>query len=162
VLFDDPRDLGAVVARLNRVICQNCPGNRFITFFVAVVDPKTGEVTYCNAGHNPPIVARANGAVEHLEGGGMILGILPAAPYTHKTTKLDPGDVLVMFSDGVTEACQPGKDEEFGEDHLAEVAAELRGGSADAILREITERLTVWMGDAPPADDITLIVAKRV
>ncbi len=162
VLFDDAPDLGAVVARLNRVICQNCPGNRFITFFVAVIDPKTGEVTYCNAGHNPPILVRANGDREHLSDGGMILGIFPAAPYKHAKTKLEPGDLLVMFSDGVTEACQPGLDEEFSEEQLAALASELRSQNPDAILRVITERLKAWIGDAPPADDITLIIAKRV
>jgi serine phosphatase RsbU (regulator of sigma subunit) len=161
ILFDDPRDLGAVVARLNRIICQNCPGNRFITFFVTVVDPKTGEMTWCNAGHNPPILIRANGDVEQLQGGGLILGIIPAAPYTHQTARLNTGDVLLMFSDGVTEACQPGKDEEFGEDRLAALASELRKGPAEAAMRSIIDTLTKWIGDAPAADDITLIVVKK-
>jgi serine phosphatase RsbU (regulator of sigma subunit) len=161
ILFDDPRDLGAVVARLNRIICANCPGNRFITFFVTVVDPKTGEMTWCNAGHNPPILIRANGEVEHLEGGGLILGIMPMAPYAHQTTMLNNGDMLVMFSDGVTEACQPGKDEEFGEERLAQLASELRKEPAEVAMRSLIDTLTKWIGDAPAADDITMIVAKK-
>jgi len=161
ILFDDPQNLGAVVARLNRIICQNCPGNRFITFFVTVVDPKSGEITWCNAGHNPPILIRANGEVQQLEGGGLILGIMPAAPYTHQTAKLNEGDTLIMFSDGVTEACEPGKDEEFGEDRLARLAGELRTEPAEAAMRSIIDTLMKWIGDAPAADDITLIVAKK-
>jgi serine phosphatase RsbU (regulator of sigma subunit) len=161
ILFDDPTNLGAVVARLNRIICQNCPGNRFITFFVTVVDPKTGEMTWCNAGHNPPILIRASGEVEHLEGGGLILGIMPQAPYTHQTGTLNLGDVLVMFSDGVTEACQPGGDEEFGEERLAALASQLRTEPAEVAMRALIDTLTKWIGDAPAADDITLIVAKK-
>jgi len=161
ILFEDPEDLGATVARLNRIICQNCPGNRFITFFVAVVDPGTGEMTWCNAGHNPPIVIRADGNVERLQGGGLILGIMPKAPYTHQTSRLNPGDLLVMFSDGVSEACRPGADEEFGEDRLAELARGLRGESAEAIQHTVIDTLMKWIGDAPAADDITLIVVKK-
>jgi sigma-B regulation protein RsbU (phosphoserine phosphatase) len=161
ILFDDPRDLGAVVARLNRILCQNCPGNRFITFFVTVVDPQTGEMTWCNAGHNPPILIRANGDVEHLEGGGLVLGIMPMAPYTHQTARLNLGDMLLLFSDGVTEACQPGLDEEFGEDRLAALASELRKGPAESAMRALIDTLTKWIGDAPAADDITLIVVKK-
>ncbi|HTP89128.1 MAG TPA: SpoIIE family protein phosphatase [Bryobacteraceae bacterium] len=161
ILFDDPQDLGAVVARLNRIICQNCPGNRFITFFVAVVDPKSGEMTWCNAGHNPPILIRANGEIEQLQGGGLILGIMPMAPYSHKTGKMNPGDMLVMFSDGVTEACQPGKDEEFGEDRLARLARDLRHQPAETIMRSLIDTLMKWIGGAPAADDITLIVARK-
>jgi len=161
ILFEDPEDLGGTVARLNRIICQNCPGNRFITFFVAVVDPNTGDTTWCNAGHNPPILIRANGDIERLSGGGLILGIMPKAPYTHQTSRLNTGDLLVMFSDGVSEACRPGADEEFGEDRLAELAAGLRNEPAAVIQRSVIETLMKWIGDAPAADDITLIVARK-
>ena len=161
ILFEDPGDLGATVARLNRIICQNCPGNRFITFFVAVVDPVTGEMTWCNAGHNPPILIRADGSVERLQGGGLILGILPKAAYTHQTSRMNAGDLLVMFSDGISEACQPGADEEFGEGRLADLAARLRTESAVTIQRTVIDTLMGWIGDAPAADDITLIVVKK-
>ncbi len=77
VLFDDPTDLAALVTRLNRIISSNCPSNRFISFFIGVLDPKTGELIYVNAGHNPPLLARRGGEVEKLEGTGLLLGILP-------------------------------------------------------------------------------------
>src|SRR6202789_4091592 len=107
VLFEEPTDLASQVTRLNRIITANCPSNRFITFFIGVLDPKTGELTYVNAGHNPPLVAHADGSVEKLEGTGLILGILPMATYQQGVCRMDPGDVLLLFSDGVTEPTSP-------------------------------------------------------
>ena len=131
VLFDDPQNLAALVTRLNRIITSNCPSNRFITFFIGILDPKTGELTYVNAGHNPPLVAHADGSVDKLDGTGLILGILPVATYTQKTCTLAPGDAVLLFSDGVTEAVRPDADEEFGEDRLArELFEAARSGCA--------------------------------
>ena len=162
VLFEEPTDLSALVMRLNRAISSNCPNNRFITFFIGVLDPKSGEMVYCNAGHNPPILAHRDGTVERLSSGGLIMGILPNAQYEQKTCKLEPGDVVVLFSDGVSEACQPAADIEFGEDRLADIVAEMRGLPAKAILDNLSQRLMAWIGDAPASDDITLVVARRL
>jgi len=162
VLFDDPKDLAALVTRLNRIISSNCPSNRFITFFIGVLDPKTGELTYVNAGHNPPLVAHADGSVEKLEGTGLILGILPIAAYKQAVCRLDPGDALLLFSDGVTEAVRPNSDEEFGEERLARVLAGLREQSADSIIQCVNQGVDDFTGGAPPADDLTLVVAKRL
>ena len=104
------------MARLNKSLAARCPGNRFITFFLGLLDPATGEMTYCNAGHNPPILVRKNGTTEQLAGGGMILGIFGAAEYENQTVTLQEGDLLALFSDGITEACQPALEEEFGEE----------------------------------------------
>ncbi len=162
VLFDDPTDLAALVTRLNRIISSNCPSNRFITFFIGVLDPKTGDLTYVNAGHNPPLVSHADGSVEKLEGTGLILGILPIATYQQGVCRLDPGDSVLLFSDGVTEAVRPNADEEFGEERLAQVLAGLRDQSAEAIITSINQKVEDFTCGAPPADDITLVVAKRV
>ncbi len=162
VLFDDPGNLAALVTRLNRIISSNCPSNRFITFFIGILDPKTGELTYVNAGHNPPLVAHADGSVDKLEGTGLILGILSIATYEQRVCRLDPGDAVLLFSDGVTEAVRPDADEEFGEERLARVLAGLRDRSAQAIIAEINQRVEDFTGGAPPADDITLVVAKRI
>jgi len=161
VLFDEPEDLAKRVARLNRIITSNCPTNRFISFFIGVLDPKTGELNYVNAGHNPPLLVRRAGSVEPLETTGLILGILAAAPYEQKTCRLEPGDLVVLFSDGVTEACRPDVDEEFGEERLAQILAELNDGPAQAIIETVNRRLQEFTGGAPPADDITLVIAKR-
>jgi len=162
VLFEDPTNLAALVTRLNRIITSNCPPNRFITFFIAVLDPKTGELTYVNAGHNPPLVAHGDGSVEKLEGTGLILGILPMATYEQRTCRMGPGDALLLFSDGVSEPVSPNGDEEFGEERLARVLAALRNQSAESIIKSINQKVEEFTAGAPPADDITLVVAKRL
>jgi len=162
VLFEEPTDLAAQVTRLNRIITSNCPSNRFITFFIGIFDPKTGELIYVNAGHNPPLVTHASGSVEKLEATGLILGILPMAVYQQGVCRLAPGDAVLLFSDGVTEAVRPDADEEFGEERLAQVLAGLREQSADSIIACINQKVEEFTGGAPPADDITLVVAKRL
>jgi len=162
VLFDDPQDLAALVTRLNRIITSNCPSNRFITFFIGILDPKTGDFTYVNAGHNPPLVAHADGSVEKLEGTGLILGILPIATYTQKTCNLAPGDALLLFSDGVSEPVRPDSDEEFGEDRLAQSLAKLRDQDSQSIIDTINQEVREFTGGLPLPDDITLVVAKRL
>jgi serine phosphatase RsbU (regulator of sigma subunit)/pSer/pThr/pTyr-binding forkhead associated (FHA) protein len=162
VLFDEPHDIASRVTRLNRAIASNCPDNRFITFFVGALDLKKNEFVYCNAGHNPGILVRKDGSIEWLEGGGIVLGIMPAAKYVQETISVQPGDTIVLYSDGVTEACQPNADEEFGEERLAEIASELRGQPATAIVAGVIQRLTAWMAGSPAADDITLVVARRL
>jgi serine phosphatase RsbU (regulator of sigma subunit) len=161
VLADEPQNLSAVINRLNKITCQNCPSNRFITFFICVLDAATGELVFCNAGHNPPVIVRANGAVESLDGGGPPLGILSVVNYAEYRAKLEPGDVLAIYSDGVTEASNA-KDEEFGDEQFAEVLKANRQKSAPDIVGAVTQALTEFTAGSPPADDITLIVARRV
>jgi serine phosphatase RsbU (regulator of sigma subunit)/pSer/pThr/pTyr-binding forkhead associated (FHA) protein len=162
VLAEEPSDLAAMVTRLNSVVAKNCPANRFITFFICVLDPASGEVKYCNAGHNPPVLVRAAGGnVETLAGGGVILGILPKAQYSECTTHMEPGDVLILFSDGVTEAMKAGEDEEFGEERLAEVAVKNPNLNPAQLIVEINRAVSVWSAGASPADDVTLVVARR-
>jgi len=161
VLADEPQNLAAVINRLNKITCQNCPSNRFITFFFCVLDPATGELAYCNAGHNPPVVVRTSGAVEYLDGGGPVLGILSIANYSEYRAKLEPGDALAIYSDGVTEA-NNGKEEEFGDERFAAVLTANRHKSAPDIVAAVNEALTEFAAGSPPADDITLIVARRV
>ena len=128
VLFEEAEDLAKKVARLNKAICANCPDNRFITFFMTVVDPTTGELIYTNAGHNPPLIVRQKGGFETLKGGGVILGILPMAPYHESRVAMNSGDILVLFSDGVTEAANP-RDEDFGEEPLGRTGCVVTGSS---------------------------------
>ena len=162
VVFEEPDDLAKKLTRLNKSTCANCPDNRFITFFTCIADPKTGLVTYANAGHNPPLVVRAKGGFELIEGaGGMILGILPMSKYEEATITLDPGDVLVLFSDGVTEEVDP-NDQQFGEERLANMVAELRDRPAAEIVQEVHRAVHAFTQGAPAADDITVVVARRL
>jgi serine phosphatase RsbU (regulator of sigma subunit) len=161
VLIEEPRDLAGVVTRLNRITAANCPSNRFITYFSCIVDGDTGDVTYCNAGHNPPLIVRANGAVEELAGGGPVLGILKSIAYDEYHTHLEVGDTLLIYSDGVTEAASM-SGEEFETERLGEAAARVRTESAAVILAAVNKAVADFTVGAPQSDDITLIVAKRV
>jgi len=161
VLAEDPGNLAELMTRLNKATCAKCPSNRFITFFFCVVDTNTGELTFANAGHNPPIVVRASGKAEMLEGGGPVLGILPVAPYSEMRTRLERGDMLVLYSDGVTEATSLSYDE-YGEERFIEVLKAEREKPATSIVDSVMKSLTAFAAGAPQADDITLVVAKRV
>ena len=161
VLAEDPGDLGGFMSRLNKATCAKCPSNRFITFFFCVLDTQTGDLAFSNAGHNPPILVRKSGQAEMLEGGGPVLGILPIAPYRELHTRLEPGDMLVLYSDGVTEANDVNH-EEYDEPRFIEVLTANRQRPATEIVEAVTKSLAEFTAGAPQADDITLVVAKRV
>lgn len=161
VLAEDEESPETLVTRLNKITCANCPSNRFITFFYGVLDPAAGELAFANAGHNPPFLVRASAAVEPLQGGGPVLGIVPFAPYTQERVRFDPGDLLVIYSDGVTEANNL-SEEEFGEERLAAVLRSHHTEPASAIVNAVMEALGKFTMGAPQGDDITLVVARRV
>jgi phosphoserine phosphatase RsbU/P len=161
VLFEDSNAIGEKIGKLNKATCGNCPDNRFITFFFGVYDPTNGEIVYTSAGHNPPVLVRATGGYELLTGGSVMLGILPMAKYEEHRAQLEPGDVLVMFSDGVTEAPNP-NDEEYGEERLANLVAELSSRPASEIVEAIHRSVADFTEGAPPADDITVVVCRRL
>jgi len=162
LLEEEPGPLAETVSRLNRSMLACCPGNRFVTFFISRYHPTLGEIVYCNAGHNSPLVVRAHGKTETLAAGGPLLGILPDASYEQGRCTLAPGDILVLYSDGVTEAVQPETGEEFGEAILARLVEDHQQESACAILETIAQAVESWTSGSPSADDITLVVAKRV
>ncbi len=129
---------------------------------MGIIDPRTGEFVYTNAGHNPPVVVRASGGFETLKGaGGVILGILPMAMYQEARTTLNRGDVLVLFSDGVTEAADP-TDDEFGEERLGDLVARMKDRPSEEIIEAIHNAVTSFTQGAPAADDITGVVARRL
>jgi len=161
VLAEDPRNLAAFMTRLNKATCVKCPSNRFVTFFFCVLDLVSGELRFANAGHNPPILVRASGETQMLEGGGPVLGILPPAVYTEECERLERGDMLVLYSDGVTEANNPDY-EEYGEERLIEVLKQHHREPASAIVDAVTTSLAEFTAGAPQADDITLAVARRL
>ena len=166
VLFEDGDRLAEKITRLNKATSANCPDNRFITFFMTIADPATGDLVYTNAGHNPPILVRKTPPTgdkdfDQLEGGGMILGILPMAQYKEFSVQMQSGDILVLYSDGVTEAVDP-TDEDFGEQRLADLVGSLRDRPAKEIVEAIHSEVARFTQGAPPADDITVVVAKRL
>ncbi len=160
VLAEVPDDLGRLVGRMNRVVSANFPPNRFVSLFFGVLDPETSDLTYCNAGHNPPLLCRTDGRSEMLEGGGGILGILPDATYEARRCRVEAGDVLVLYSDGVTEAESPEGDE-FGVERLASLIHSGAGRSAKDLIAMTTAEIGRFTGGAPAADDVTLVVIRR-
>lgn len=152
--------LVATISAVNRYLADNIPPNRFITLFYAELDPESGAVSFLNAGHNPPLIVHGAGTVEQLASGGLPLGIKRDADYREGRTQLQPGDVLVIYSDGVTEAASP-SGEEFGSTRLYEVVARNIDASAAGIRDRIESALTKFAQGTRAADDITLVIVKR-
>jgi phosphoserine phosphatase RsbU/P len=152
-------EIAEAVARINRTVCQNVPSNKYVTFFIARLDPSTGSLRYVNAGHNPPLLLRTGGATERLDEGGMVLGLFESVPYAEGHVTMGSGDVLVIYSDGLTEAWSE-SGEEFGEANVLRVATEKRLERAGAIHSGLLEVVDAHDG-GKAADDRTLIVLKR-
>jgi serine phosphatase RsbU (regulator of sigma subunit) len=148
------------VTRINRTVCQNVTPGKYVTFFMGRLDPGTGAVEYVNAGHNPPIVVRADGGLDSLTTGGVVLGLFEEGEYEQAATHLGPGDVLVVFSDGVTETWNR-DDVEFGDARLAELIRRGRDLDAGALQGEILRELDRFSEGTKATDDRTLIVIKR-
>jgi sigma-B regulation protein RsbU (phosphoserine phosphatase) len=153
--------LAELVNGINRYACSNSQGGvRFTTAFFAELDAATGDVTYVNAGHNVPILRKASGSVERLEAGGIPVGILADAPYQVGTTRLEVGDWLVIFTDGVVEA-ENAKEEEYGEPALIQLVDRGAGFTPAMMLRSLLEELDRYVGNTPQHDDITCLLLKR-
>src|SRR6476620_4050277 len=152
--------LVATISAVNRYLADNIPSNRFVTLFYAELDPGSGALSFLNAGHNPPLIVHSAGTVEQLASGGLPLGIKPDAEYREGRTQLQHGDVLVIYSDGVTEAMSP-TGEEFGATRLYEVVSRNIESSAAGIRDRIESSLTKFAQGTSAADDITLVIVKR-
>lgn len=153
--------LDEVVRSVNRYLAENTPSNRFVTLFAAELDPATSKLTYINAGHNPPLVGRIDGRIEQLASGGFPLGIIPAAEFELGEMTLEPGESLVIYSDGVSEANNIAGDE-FGLDRLASVIQNNLSVSAAGMRDKVESALSSFTQTAPANDDITLVIVKRV
>ncbi|HEX6045074.1 MAG TPA: SpoIIE family protein phosphatase [Pyrinomonadaceae bacterium] len=152
--------LVATISAVNRYLADNIPANRFVTLFYAELDPESGALSFLNAGHNPPLIVHSAGTVEQLASGGLPLGIKRDAEYREGRTQLQLGDVLVIYSDGVTEAVSP-TGEEFGPTRLYEVVQRNVEASAAGIRDRIESSLTKFAQGTSAADDITLVIVKR-
>ncbi len=152
--------LVGTISAVNRYLADNIPSNRFVTLFYAELDPESGALSFLNAGHNPPLIVHAAGTVEQLASGGLPLGIKPDAEYREGRTQLQRGDVLCIYSDGVTEAVSP-TGEEFGPTRLYEVVSRNIDASAAGIRDRIESALTKFAQGTSAADDITLVIVKR-
>jgi phosphoserine phosphatase RsbU/P len=152
--------LAGLVTGMNQYACTNSQsGLRFTTAFLAEFDPATRALTYINAGHNAPILRRSSGAIERLSSGGLPLGMWTDKTYETGNVVLQPGDWLVIFTDGVVEA-ENGRTEEYGEQRLLNV---LHGGATatpDELLRRVMSDLDAFVGPTPQHDDVTCMLVK--
>ncbi len=147
----------ALVGR--RLYARTLPA-KYATAFLAILDHETGTISYTNAGHNPALLVRAGGEAELLGPTGMPIGLMPDATYGSKETKLGPGDTLIMYTDGITEAENP-DEEEFGTDRLLEACQALRGQSLGEVNEGIEKTLNEFVRGVPFADDRTLVMLRR-
>jgi serine phosphatase RsbU (regulator of sigma subunit)/putative methionine-R-sulfoxide reductase with GAF domain len=157
----DGRSPAAAIARANDLIVADARSDLFVTLFYAILEPRSGAIAYVNAGHVPPLLVRAaDGAMEELRLSAMALGVLPDIEVEEERVCLDPGDALVLATDGIVEAFDAGR-QMFGWDRLAEVACAHRRESAEALAEAIDQAVALFVGDAAQSDDLTLLVAKR-
>ena len=148
--------------RLNRLLCDRAAGDRFASMFWCYHDPAAHVLSYVNAGHCPPLLARKNGRgieISSLQAGGPVLGILPDATYVQEKVEISAGDVLVMYSDGLVEA-ENSEGQEYGEERLRALLATLTEKTADEIRRAILSSLSTFRGSLALRDDLTIVVAK--
>jgi sigma-B regulation protein RsbU (phosphoserine phosphatase) len=155
-LAPDSAAPSALSEKLNRSLCRNTTAGKFVTFFYCTLDSGARTLTYTNAGHCAPVLLRANGDVVRLEAGGAVLGVFPEWQYQQAEVSLSPGDRLVFFTDGVTEAPNA-RDEEFGEDRLIELASALRDRGAAELKGRIMQAVGTFTGGRAQ-DDATLVV----
>lgn len=150
-------DLAQALSRMNQTFHANVPDDRYATVFCARLGPGTGQMTYVNAGHNPPLLVRGDGRQQRLAAGGTVLGAFGEARYEQAATRMLPGDTLIVFSDGVSDVWP---DLETAYQALGELACADRDATADDLCADILAALD---GEAPrPPDDRTLLVVKRL
>jgi sigma-B regulation protein RsbU (phosphoserine phosphatase) len=152
--------LGVVMRKVNHLLHESTERDKFVTAFYGVLDWKNAMFIFSNAGHNPPILLHRDGTAERLAEGGVALGVLPEANYEERPVALAVGDVLLMYTDGVSEA-ENGTLEQFGEARLEEVLRRNASRTAAEIRQAIVDAVLEWTGDRGPTDDLTLLVARR-
>ncbi|MEW6014901.1 MAG: SpoIIE family protein phosphatase [Candidatus Zixiibacteriota bacterium] len=151
--------LAEIVAKINRLIHRNSQPEQFITFFVALFDPQTKTLKYVNAGHNPPLVARRGQKCEELLSGGILLGAVPEMVYEEAVVNLYSGDILFMYTDGLSESTNAG-DEMFGEERIKKFLCANIEQPPERLLQLLEEEVARFAGNKPLADDFTLLAAK--
>lgn len=160
LLIDRHEFDSAFLERLNHHILDSSASNKFITLFLGDLDLATGELLYLNAGHNPALLVRRDGGVETFRPGGLPLGILPGATYKAESARLDSGDMLCLYSDGITECYSP-QDEEFSIGRLGELLSANRHAALPEVVAAIDEATTRFAAGLPQGDDQTVVVLRR-
>ena len=146
---------------VNRLLCKASVNSMFVTMFYGILNHKTGDIDFTNAGHNPAYILHEDGTVEKVKQfPNFVAGGIEGFVYKNNTTHLNPGEAIVLYTDGVTEAFNE-KDEPFGEERLEDSLAELYYEDAKTIIEEVHNDLGEFIGDTTQSDDITMLVIKR-
>ncbi len=161
LLLDQTGFVPAMLERLSRHIGESSAANKFITMLVAELNPESGVLHYMNAGHNPGILLHAGGGVEELKPGGVPLGLIPGARYQSSAVTLGRGDLVCIYSDGITEAASP-DEEEFGMERLIEILRAERERSLGGVIEAITSAVGDFSQGLPQGDDQTLVLLRRL
>jgi sigma-B regulation protein RsbU (phosphoserine phosphatase) len=160
VLVDEGLEPADLAARLNIQVSRHAPGSRFITMFLGLYDPATGAIAYVNAGHNPPLLRRASGGLERLTDGGVALGMFDQATYTAGTLTLGAGDVLVLFSDGITEA-ENTSGVAFDDAGLEQIVNEHWWKDLQTLGTSVLKAVEAHAAGTKIADDLTVLAVRR-
>jgi sigma-B regulation protein RsbU (phosphoserine phosphatase) len=158
-------EVAEVAHRINNLLYKSTDAHMFVTFFYGILDRQKSVFTTTNAGHNPPLLFKSDGRIERLSEGGLILGFQPDIEYSQQTVVIEPGEVIVLYTDGITEAADPSSemvsDDLFGTERLLDVVRENSSKSAREIQAAILDAIANHTKNAPQFDDITLVVIKR-
>ncbi len=157
---DEQKEVGATVARANTVLCRDNAANMFATAFYGVLNLRTGELVYCNCGHNAPLQLSASGESRSLPATGLPVALFANRNAAVVTTTLAPGDTLVLYTDGVTEAMNAAQDE-YGDEALAATLETIRGRAATDTISAIFSSVDTFANGAEQSDDITCLVIRR-
>lgn len=153
-------DMAVMAGRLNDFVHRSTDSQSFITFFFGELDRRTGELRYVNAGHNPPFIARPSGEIAALGLSGFPLGMFPASSYAPGSVRMEPGDIAVLFTDGIPEA-RDGEGREYTEERFRGLTVNHRGLAAADLCRKVLDDVGSHVAAGQPCDDITLVVVKR-
>jgi serine phosphatase RsbU (regulator of sigma subunit) len=148
-----------ILSSVNHFLWESTASDQFVTAFYGVLDRKSGRLTYGNAGHDAPIILRADGGVEYLGATGIVLGALNEGEYEEQVTALHPGDCLLLYTDGVTEARNI-RDEEFGLDGLLDAFRDYKDLPAQKLIRKLTRTVFRFAAPRKVGDDVTMIAVK--
>jgi sigma-B regulation protein RsbU (phosphoserine phosphatase) len=155
------RDIPRIMQSLNRCVALGSQGERFVTMFYGELDPRSGRLRYCNAGHNYPIVVRQDGSWQSLVTGGLLLGVFDDAQYQEGEVQLNPHDVVVFYTDGFTEI-NDAQQVEFGEERLTDAILKHRSHNPQVICQALMHEVLSHAKSTSFEDDATVVVLKHL
>jgi len=149
-----------IIANSNDLLYNSTEPSKFATLFYGILNPESNEIVFCNAGHNNPFLFSADGNVKELKTGGLILGCMPDSEYEEEKISINRNDIIVIFSDGITEAMNE-NEEEYGEEKLKEFISNHLDEAPEIIIENILSDVKMFVGKAPQWDDMTLLIIKK-